>query len=188
MKSVELASAPAGQREEPGLAPSLARLQRRNLALFWALALTVVALDQLVKFWVRATFALGEGQDVLPGWLHWTHVRNQGAAWGMMAGQRFFLIAITLGVLVAVTIIAREIAARGVLASCGLGLILGGAVGNLIDRVWLGAVTDFIDLDTPLAWLQTFPVFNLADSALTVGVVLLLIDLLLCGERPGKAN
>ena len=100
----------------------------------------------------------------------------------MMSGQRWLLILVSIGVSVFIIKMAREMAPRGVLALCALGLIFGGAMGNLIDRILFGVVTDMIDLDTPLELLRNFPVFNLADSALTVGVILLMLDFLLHRE------
>jgi signal peptidase II len=71
---------------------------------------------------------------------------------------------------------AREVASRSRVAALGFGLILGGALGNLIDRILFSHVTDFFDFDTPIRAVQTFPVFNVADCALTVGVVLMLLS------------
>ena len=121
--------------------------------------------------------------DLVPGWIHLEHVHNLGAAWGVLSGQRVLLIAFTMVVIGTILVSAREVATRGKLAALGFGLILGGAVGNLTDRILLGHVTDFFDLDTPLGVLQTFPVFNVADSALTVGVILMLCSLLFSREK-----
>lgn len=150
---------------------------------FVALSLFVIVADQAAKLAIRAALQQGGNIPVIPGWVHWSHVLNHGAAWGMLSGQRPFLIGVALVVMVVVAGIAREIGPRGPLAWGGLGLVLGGAIGNLIDRVLFGAVTDFIDLDTPIRWLHDFPVFNIADSALTVGVVLLALEYLLSATR-----
>ena len=155
--------------------PIDASVVRRRLLLFSLLAVVVTVLDQCSKLWVRAAIPMQNDVPLVPGWMHLTHTLNHGAAWSMLSGQRWFLVAITVIVSGVVVALARDFARRGTLPVVGLGLILGGAIGNLIDRVLFGAVTDFIDLDTPIRWLQTFPVFNIADSALTVGVVLLLI-------------
>jgi signal peptidase II len=156
---------------------------RRYLAVFVGVTLATLALDQVSKAWIRAALPMGEQLPLWPGWMHLSHVQNHGAAWGILGGQRIVLIAVTLLVLVGVLTAARQIVSRGRVAATGLGLILGGALGNLIDRSLRGAVTDMIDLDTPLLWLQNFPVFNVADSALTVGVFLLLVDLLILEGR-----
>ena len=145
---------------------------------FAGAATLALALDQLTKMWVRANLPEGAQLPLVPGWIHLEHVKNHGAAWGVLAGQKWLLIAFTIAVTALVISSAREVSRRGKLAAIGFGFILGGALGNLIDRVLYGYVTDFFDLDTPVRWLQTFPVFNVADSALTAGVILMLITLL----------
>ncbi len=155
-----------------------ARKTARALRVFALLSLAVIVADQLSKAWIRSWLSLGEEQQIIPGWLHFSHILNKGAAWGMLSGQRWFLIAITLFVLSIVSQLARDFAPHSAMARLGLGLILGGAIGNLIDRIWAGAVTDFIDMQTSIEWIRTFPIFNIADSALTVGVAILLIEFL----------
>lgn len=147
------------------------------MPLFLLAAFVALLLDQLSKIYVRARFPEGASADLVPGWIHLEHVHNHGAAWGVLSGQKWLLIAFTLVVMTLVGMSAREVVARGRVAAVGFGLILGGALGNLVDRVALGYVTDFFDLDTPVEWLRTFPVFNVADSALTVGVILMLLSL-----------
>lgn len=147
---------------------------RRASWFFWLAAILVVPLDQIAKMWIRSTLPLGAELPVWPGWLHFTHALNHGAAWGVLSGRRWLLIIVTIAVIGFIAALAREVWARGRVAAAALGLILGGALGNMIDRIGRGAVTDFIDLDTPLRFLQTFPIFNIADAALTVGVALLI--------------
>ena len=149
-----------------------------RLSWFAGAALMALGLDQLTKIWIRANLPEGGALPLLPNWIHLEHVHNHGAAWGVLAGQKWLLIAFTVAVTALVVSSAREVSRRGKIAAVGFGWILGGALGNLLDRVMFGYVTDFFDLDTPLTWLQTFPVFNVADSALTAGVVLMLITLL----------
>ena len=177
-------SAPINETQESSARPAARTGSTpRQLAGFFVIALLLVGADQASKAMIRATLSVGGQAPLLDGWAHLNHVLNYGAAWGIFDGQRFFLIGVTFFVLVVVGLLAREFAARGALAMSGLGLILGGAIGNLIDRLRFGAVTDFIDLDTPLIWIQWFPVFNIADAALTVGVALLLLDFLWLGNR-----
>lgn len=149
------------------------------MRLFSLAALLALALDQLSKLLVRQNLAHLESVTAIPGWLDFTHVHNYGAAWGVFAGQRVLLIVFTVFVVGFMLFTAREVARKSRLSAVGFGLILGGAVGNLIDRIWQGYVTDFFDLETPVAWLQTFPVFNIADSALSVGVVSMMLSLIL---------
>jgi signal peptidase II len=137
--------------------------------------LVTLLLDQLSKAWIRSNLAPGDTIAVWPGVMHLSHVWNRGAAWGMLSGQRLLLVGFSIVVLIGAASMARDFVRRGRLATAGLGLIVGGAIGNLIDRVLLGHVTDMVDMDTGWQWLRNFPVFNVADSALTVGVCLLLI-------------
>jgi signal peptidase II len=139
-----------------------------------ALAAIVVILDQASKAWIRANLQHGEEIVLWPGVVHLSHVLNYGAAWGVLSGQRWLLIAVSVLVMAGVLAVARGMVERSVWQMWALGLIVGGAVGNLIDRVLAGAVTDMIDMDTSWQWLRNFPVFNLADSALTAGVLILL--------------
>jgi signal peptidase II len=159
---------------------------RRALPLqFTLVAFLVVALDQLSKLWVREYFAVGESQAVVSGWLDWTHSQNTGAAWSMLAGQRWLLVFVSIGVALLILTMARGFAReapRRVLPQCALGLIFGGAIGNLIDRIFYGVVTDFIDLGSPINFIKTFPIFNVADCALTIGVILLALHFLTVRE------
>lgn len=161
---------------------------RPRFGLFLTTSVLAVIADQLSKLWVRMALPPGDIRLVVLGWVHLAHVHNRGAAWGMLDGQRVFLVGITFLVVFVVMRLAHEITQRSIIAACGLGLILGGAVGNLIDRVLYASVTDFIDLDTPWNFLQTFPVFNLADSALTVGVILLVLDFLLSSRTAPEGD
>lgn len=162
---------------------TLNRETRRRTTMPALVAAITLVLDQTTKMWIRANLPMGDEIAVWPGVVHLSHVLNRGAAWGMLEGQRWLLVAVTIGVLAGAVAMARSVARSGSLAASGLGLIAGGAVGNLIDRVRFGTVTDMIDLDTPFSWVRHFPVFNVADSALTVGVCLLLIRALFAGER-----
>ena len=127
--------------------------------------LTLIA-DQITKCFVLRSFAPGESLPVIRHVLHLTYVQNTGAAFGLFKGQQLLFIGVSLLIIIW---IVRELAARRPLASSmvwGCALVLGGALGNLIDRVRLGYVVDFIDL-------RVWPVFNVGDSAITIGVTLL---------------
>ena len=160
----------------PGESAVVPAVQRTHPAMWLWLSVAVVALDQASKFLVTRFFDLYERVEVLPV-LDFTLLHNRGAAFSMLAGasgwQRWFFIALALAVSVAlVTWIWR--APRGdKLLPFALSLVLGGAVGNLIDRVVHGYVVDFIHAHWGAAY---FPAFNVADSAITVGAVLLLLD------------
>jgi len=143
----------------------------------WAIAAVVI--DQCSKIIVRHALEFGEPHVVIDGWLYFTRAQNFGAAWSVLSGQRIVLVLITLAVIGILFGAAKELASNGLASRIGLGLVLGGAFGNLVDRLLFGHVTDFIDLGTPWHWLATFPIFNIADSCLTVGTVLLAVSFLL---------
>ena len=145
------------------------------LARRWiGLILVVIALDQITKLYFHSNFRLGERLNVLP-FLDWILTYNTGAAFSFLADaggwQRWFFIA--LAVVVSAWCwrwLNREHDARVQLA---LALIIGGALGNVIDRIWLGKVIDFI-LVYWAPWNYYYPAFNVADSAITIGAVLML--------------
>lgn len=137
---------------------------RREWA-FFGTSLVVLLLDQASKPLVRHFLPLGES---LPqGWpLRLTHVANAGSAFGLLANQTLFLIFTSLITLVVLFLYWRQVRSSSLLMRLALGLLLGGGVGNLIDRLRFGQVTDFVDVGF-------WPVFNVADSAISVGTVLL---------------
>lgn len=139
------------------------------------IALLVIAADQLSKLWIRSNLPVGQSLFGA-GLLEITHVRNTGAAFGLFQGQSFLLTIVALvgitGLLACVLVIYRRFPLLdNRLGELALGLVLGGATGNLIDRLRFGYVTDFIDVGL-------WPAFNLADSAITLGAILLAYSLL----------
>jgi signal peptidase II len=148
-------------------------------------ALAVIVIDQMVKAIVRREIALNESITVIPGFFDLTRVHNTGTAFGFMNTTDFpfktvILAAIAIGALAALAMYAATLPASQRLARIGLALILGGAAGNLIDRVSEGYVVDFVDLYWS-GW--HFWAFNVADAAITVGVALMILDLLGAGSR-----
>jgi len=147
----------------------------RKLAPWYALALLLVVLDQLSKSWVSAGFGYGEARAVT-GYFNLVLTHNQGAAFSFLATasgwQRGFFIAIAFVATVVITVLLVRHAGEK-LFCFSLTLILGGAIGNVIDRILLGYVVDFLDFH---AGDWHFPAFNLADSAITVGAVLMVAD------------
>jgi signal peptidase II len=140
-------------------------------------AVATVALDQAVKAVVRADIAPGDRIDVVPG-LHLVHTRNSGVAFGLFADGGAVLIAV--GAIALLALLAFFVThARRRLAWLPTGLLIGGAAGNLIDRLRLGAVTDFIQL-------PHWPAFNVADMAITVGVVALVFVIEGSPRRAGR--
>jgi len=144
---------------------------------FAALIILVIALDQAVKYWVVSTFSLYESLPVVPGFFSLTYLTNTGAAFGMLAGQptawrQIFFIGVAVVALVVIGFMYRRLRNDSVWYEVALGLIAGGAVGNLIDRVRQGSVVDFLDV---YVGVHHWPAFNVADSAITVGVTVFLV-------------
>ena len=152
---------------------------------FFLIAAAVLALDQVTKLLIRATLSPGEAWPDRDWLLHIVNVSNSGAAFGILQGQTAFLIVTSLVGVVAIVLYYFLPPLEHGLLRAALGLQLGGAAGNLIDRLRLGAVTDFIDF-------QFWPAFNVADASISIGVVTILwFYLALEGERlrrPPKAG
>ena len=130
-----------------------------------ALILVVFITDQMTKAWVRASLIEGASRP-REGFLRITHVSNTGSAFGLFPNQTLFLLIASLVGIAVLLIFFRKQAGHGFMVRASLGLQLGGAAGNLVDRITLGKVTDFIDVG---AW----PVFNLADASIVTGIVIL---------------
>ncbi len=133
----------------------------------WFIAVLAIGLDRLTKYLVQTTLAPGQTLPLIPSVFHLTYVQNTGAAFGLFRGQGWPLAVISVVVCGWIVRELRRCASSISLVVISLSLVLGGAIGNLIDRVWLGYVVDFFDL-------RIWPVFNVADSCITVGVGLLL--------------
>lgn len=130
-------------------------------------ALAVIAVDQLVKALVRSDLAEGEHRDLVGAALRLVHVENDGVAFGRLSGSPVLVALVVGGALAALLVyFATHLDVHGIWLPTGM--LIGGAVGNVIDRVARGAVTDYLK---PPHW----PAFNLADAAITVGVVVLLV-------------
>lgn len=158
---------------------------KRSWFLFALCAVVVVALDQLTKAAASSRLLLSEPIPVLGDFVRLTLVHNTGAAFGLFPGSRLpFIIVSTLAIAVVLYLYSRE-AYRGLPQRILLGCILGGAIGNLLDRIRLGWVVDFIDVGLGSA---RWPVFNVADSAVTVGVILLAWFLTRAGHPASNAE
>lgn len=137
----------------------------------FVLPLAVVILDQFSKYIVVENMALGESIPIIEEVFHLTYILNPGAAFGMFAHNRLFFIAIAVIVIGIIIWARREILASPWEVKAGCGLFLGGAIGNLIDRARQGLVIDFFDF-------RIWPVFNIADIAICIGVGLIIWNLL----------
>ena len=145
---------------------------------------TVLILDQLAKVWVEKTMSLYQSIEIIPDFVHITYLRNTGAAFGFLAGGRstlrmVFFILVSAVAIGCISYLLRALSSQQKPLTVSLSLILGGAIGNLLDRVRLGEVIDFIDLH----WYHIhWPAFNVADSAISIGVILLFIQMLRKGS------
>jgi len=145
------------------------------------IAALVVIIDQLTKLWIMANFGLHEQQNVIPGFFDLVYVTNTGAAFGFLAGSKswlrqVFFVGVVIVALVVIVYAYGHLKKQSKIFVYSLGLIGGGAVGNLIDRLRFGSVVDFLDF-----YLGSYhwPAFNAADSAITVGVGLFLLGTVL---------
>ena len=146
---------------------------------------TIVVLDQITKFMVRSTIPLYGKHVIIPNLLDVTNVQNSGAAFGLLNAADFpYKSAVMIGIatlaLVAISLYARQLGAHERLSRYGLALILGGAFGNLLNRAIAGYVVDFVDV----YWGDAhFWAFNVADAAITVGAILVLLEMVGIGRR-----
>ena len=151
---------------------------------FWVSAV-IVLFDQATKALVRSRLSLHESYTVIPGFFDFTRVHNTGAAYGFMDAVDFgyksvVFAVVALAALTGLVLYSSTIEVSQRLTRVGLSLVIGGAAGNLIDRVTAGYVLDFVDLYRG-GW--HFWAFNVADAAITVGVVLMILDMLGVGRR-----
>ncbi|EGQ1695068.1 lipoprotein signal peptidase [Staphylococcus pseudintermedius] len=154
-----------------------------GLSLF--ITLIILIGDQLTKFIIRTQMTLGESFAVVPNFLYITSHRNNGAAWGILSGKMTFFYIITIIVLIALIVFYIKEAKNNMLMQIAISLLFSGALGNFIDRVSSGEVVDFIDT---VIFGYDFPIFNIADASLTIGVVLLIIVLLKDQNQKGKVS
>ncbi len=142
--------------------------------------LSVVALDQLTKWWVIRYLDVHETIEVIPGFFDLVHIRNRGMAFGLLNGPHadvrfWFIFAASLIAVIILLVWFFKLKSQDTVTTLGLALILGGAIGNLIDRIRYREVVDFLDV-----YFRAYhwPAFNVADAAITVGTFLLAVTLL----------
>lgn len=140
--------------------------------LLFIVAAFVLVLDQATKVFIRYFIPVNSSYPLVPGIIHVTHVRNPGAAFGLLPNQKIIFLAVSIAVIGVIVYYYLRAKVDDRQQMFALGLLLGGAVGNVIDRLFLGKVTDFIDL-------RIWPVFNLADSSIVVGAIMLSIIFLI---------
>lgn len=151
--------------------------------LFLGLAAAVVVADQLSKAWVVGRLAPGQSIDVADGLLRIVHGQNDGGLFGLFGGQAPVFAVVSIGV-VALIVAYEARAGRSLLVTVALGLLLGGAIGNLVDRVRIGYVVDFVDAGIGTVRWYTF---NVADAAISCSILLLLV-IAVRAEQPGAGG
>ena len=145
------------------------------------LSLGIIVLDQVSKHWITLKFSLGESLPVVPGYFNVAYVRNPGAAWGMFGGSTGILAVLSIAVLLVLLFFRRSFLSDSLIHRIALAFMIGGISGNLIDRIRLRYVIDFLDF----CWQNHhFPAFNVADSSICVGVGLYMVTALF----PSKAS
>ncbi len=167
-------STPPPSAVEPSVPARRQPADALQWVVFATIALVAIAADQATKAIARASFTPNDPFEVLP-FLHFTNTWNTGIAFGQFRDNQIIVIALSIVAIVWMLVYFARSGGRSPLLPVALGLLTGGAASNLFDRLTQGHVTDFIEF-------PRFPVFNLADAAITVGVVLLLL-VLLSGER-----
>ncbi len=164
--------------------------QLREHRQIWKVALIIAVCDQATKALVRSILPLNTSVEVVPGLLNLTHIRNTGAAFGFLNNvdiplKAAVMTAVSAVALMAILIYGTLLPTAERTARIGLALIVGGAIGNLIDRAVAGYVVDFVDV----YWRDYhFWAFNVADSAITVGASVMILDMLLQGRYVSKAS
>jgi len=137
---------------------------------FFGIAAAVVVVDQLTKAWIRSILAPGEAMPVLGDWIRLVHAQNNGGIFGLLRGQALPFAIVSLGV-IGLIVAYHGRSGRSPLLTVALGLLLGGAIGNLLDRVLFGSVVDFVDAGIgSIRWYT----FNVADASISLAIVLLL--------------
>jgi signal peptidase II len=143
------------------------------------IAFIIIVLDQLVKFYIQIHMTQGMSIPVVENVFHITYILNPGAAFGILEHQTYFFIAVALALFVALIYFYPRLPPGCCLLRVGIGLQVGGAVGNVIDRIKTGYVVDFLDF-------RIWPVFNIADMAIVTGVALIIYSALYFGKEDEK--
>ena len=142
-------------------------MNKKNLFVF-SIALLIVILDQLTKFLIKQNFQLNGSIPIINNVFHLKYITNTGSAFGLFRGLNLFFISFSIIVIAVIFYCLKKIKYNEKALQFAVGLLLGGTIGNLIDRITYGAVTDFIDF-------RIWPVFNVADSSVTISIILLIV-------------
>ena len=169
----------SGGRNEENRLSIKAHKNRVHKAYFFMITLFVLACDQLSKNWISGHFEPGESWPLISGIFSLTYVRNPGAAFGMLAFRTSFFIIVSLLMIFLIIYGERFFPGESFSLRLSMSLLLGGAVGNLIDRMRYGYVIDFLDF-------KIWPVFNVADISLVIGIIILFFSLQKAGFLSSK--
>ncbi|MBY7143706.1 signal peptidase II [Virgibacillus sp. NKC19-3] len=154
---------------------------------YYIIALVIIAIDQVTKWMVVRAMELGEQMTIIENFFYLTSHRNSGAAWGILEGQMLIFYLVTVIVVIGIIYYMQAYAKKNRGLAISLSLVLGGAIGNFIDRLFHQEVVDFFDF---IIFHYNFPIFNIADAALTVGVIFILIITIIdeTKAKKGKAE
>lgn len=150
---------------------------------YYLLSIIIIGIDQLTKWIVKSKMELYEQIPIIENFFYFTSHRNSGAAWGILQGKMTFFYIVTVLVVIGIIYYMEKYARSYKLLAFSLSLILGGTLGNFIDRLLYQEVVDFLDFKI---FSYDFPIFNIADSALVVGVILVAILTLMEENKKGK--
>lgn len=143
---------------------------------FYVPMLVFLVLDQLLKYWIRSNMTIGQSIPVISGIFHITYIENPGAAFGILANHRILFLLLTIAITGIMVYLYLSLRNKKSLAALSLGLVISGAVGNFIDRFLRGTVTDMFDF-------QIWPIFNIADICICIGIAILCYVLIFKGEE-----
>ena len=158
-------------------------LTKRNKLLYLITLIVLIGGDQFTKHLISSSMQLGQSQAVIDNLFYFTYAHNTGVAWGMLAGHLWLFIIVALVSAVLMIVFFKRTHKEEVLTRFGLVLTFAGMIGNLIDRMVLGYVRDFIDV---MIFNYNFPIFNIADMAVVIGVALIIIEIIFEEHIHGK--
>ena len=152
--------------------------------MLWAIIVAVLfALDQITKTYVKNNLPLGQSNEVIQDFFYFTHVENTGAAFGILKNGRYFIIILTK--IISFVLIYVMIKNKSKILRLAISIVLGGALGNFIDRLLYGKVTDFLDF---YIFGYDYPVFNVADICVYIGTILLAIYIIFIYKEPNNED
>ncbi|EHM91897.1 signal peptidase II [Coprobacillus sp. 3_3_56FAA] len=147
---------------------------KKNKILYLVTLILVVGGDLFTKHLVSSSMLLGQSHEIINNFFYFTYAHNTGVAWGMFAGKLGLFIVVAIIAAVVMIVFFRKTKSEEVLTRFGLVLTFGGMIGNLVDRIFLGYVRDFIDV---IIFNYNFPIFNIADMAVVIGVALIIVEI-----------